>query len=156
MRLVHRPTAVRVAALSAALTLVLYALVSLSAPTLVDLVGADVARGAALVAGLVVRLLAGRSAARHAWRAGADLTLVAVSVLAGGLLGWLIFPGLLSLVGVLDNADVALGVSGLLLDLTIWQVCLLVGAISGGRGRLGPTSGRRWALRPTTARGPRP
>lgn len=135
MSLLHRPTAIRAAVLSAGLTLVLYALVAVLAPTLVDLSGADAARAVALVAGVAVRLVAGRIAARRAWDDGADLPLVLTSVAVGGAVGWLVFPGLVSLVGVLTGDFAASGLLRLLLDLVIWLVCLGLGALSA-----------RWAL----------
>ncbi len=135
MSLLHRPTAVRAAVLSAGLTLVLYALVSVLAPTLLDLSGADAARALSLVAGIAVRLLAGRLAARRAWDDGADVVMVLASVGVGGLVGWLVFPGLLTLVGVLSGDAVTAGLLRLLVDLVVWLVCLGLGAVSA-----------RWAL----------
>ena len=135
MSAIHRPTAIRAAVLSAGFTLVLYALVSVLAPTLVDLSGADAARAVSLVAGVGVRLLAGRLAARRAWDDGADLPLVLASVGVGGLVGWVVFPGLLSIVGVLVGGSVAGGLLRLLLDLVVWLACLGLGAASA-----------RWAL----------
>lgn len=135
MSWVHRPTAIRAAVLSAGLTVVLYALVSVLAPTLVDLSGADAARAVSLVGGVAVRLLAGRLAARRAWDDGADLPLVLGSVAVGGLVGWLVFPGLLSLIGVLVGGAVVGGLLRLLLDVVVWLLCLSLGAASA-----------RWAL----------
>lgn len=129
MRVLHRPTIVRTAALSASLTLALYALVSVLAPTIVDLSGAGRARTVTLLAGIAVRVLAGRLAARGTWAAGADLPLVLASVAVGGVAGWLAFPGLISIVGVLAG-DVGAAVGRLLIDLVLWLVCLEVGAVS--------------------------
>jgi hypothetical protein len=162
---VHRPTAVRAGLLSAAFTLILYAVVSLLAPTLIDLTGAGVAEGISLIGGLAARLLAGRLAARPAWSAGADLGQMLVSVLLGGLVGWLLFPGWVSLIGVATGSDAAGGLTRLLVNLGLWEICLLLGAGSarsaGVRGRRrrpdqGPGRGRSWALRPKTARATRP
>lgn len=135
MRSLHVPTAVRAAVLSAGLTLVLYAAVSILAPTLLDLAGPDAARAISLVAGVAVRLLAGRLAARRAWDDGADVALVLVSVAIGGLLGWVVFPGALSLLGALAGAHVTTGLVRLAVDLVVWLVCLGLGALSA-----------RWAL----------
>lgn len=130
MKVLHRPTIVRTAALSASLTLALYALVSVLAPTIVDLSGAGRARTVTLLAGIAVRVLAGRLAARRTWAAGADLPLVLASVAVGGVPGWLAFPGLISMVGVLAGGDVGDAVGRLLIDLVLWLVCLEVGAVS--------------------------
>lgn len=152
MSLLHRPTVVRAALLSAGLTLVLWALVSVLAPTLVDLAGADAARAVSLVAGVGVRLLAGRLAARRAWDDGADLALVLWSVGVGGLVGWVVFPGLLSLVGVLVDDTVVNGLLRLLADVVVWLVCLGLGAASARwalpRAQLGPQAHDRWRARP--------
>jgi hypothetical protein len=135
VRSLHVPTAVRAAVLSAGLTLVLYAAVSILAPTLLDLAGPDAARAISLVAGVTVRLLAGRLAARRACYDGADAAEVLVSVAIGGLVGWVVFPGALSLLGALAGADVAVGLLRLAIDLVVWLVCLGLGALSA-----------RWAL----------
>jgi hypothetical protein len=137
----HGPTALRAALLCAGLTLVLHAVASVLAPTLLDLFGGATASGLVLASGVLVRLVAGRLAARRAWDDGADLVLVLVSVGVGGAVGWLLFPGLLSLVGVLGGSGppgsgVGQGLARLLLDLVAWLVCLLVGA-----------AGARWTLR---------
>jgi hypothetical protein len=130
VNVLHRPTALRAGVLAAGLTLVLYALTSLLAPTLVDLSSAGSARTLSLVVGVLVRVLAGRLAARRAWAAGADLTLVLVSVGVGGAAGWLFFPGLISLVGVLTGGSPASDLLGLVVDLLVWVAALWVGAVT--------------------------
>jgi hypothetical protein len=106
--------------------------------------------------GFVVRLLAGRVAARPAWVAGADVPLVVTSVLLGGLAGWLLFPGLVSLIGLAIGGNTADDLPGLLLDVVAWQVCLVTGAGSGrwirDKDATGPKRGRRWVLRPRPSR----
>jgi len=129
--LVHRPTAVAVAVLSGGLTIVLYAVTALLAPTMVDLASSSSARNLALVAGLVLRVLAGRLGARQAWAAGGDLPVVLASAAAGGLAGWLVFPGLVSLLGVVTGTDVVAGLLRLLVDVVVWLVCVGAGAASG-------------------------
>jgi hypothetical protein len=141
VRLVHRPTLARVAVLSAAWTLLLFAAVSLLAPTMVDLWGADTARTTVLVTGVAVRLLAGWVGARRAWGAGADVPLVLVTAAIGGVLGWLAFPGLLSVLGLVVGGDVGQGSSRLLVDLGTWAACVCVGAL-----------GARWPVRPMISR----
>lgn len=135
----HRPTIVRMLLLSAGMTLVLYAVVKVVAPAAVELSGDGTTRGVVVVAGLLVRLLAGRLAARAAWDAGADVPLLLASAVVGGLLGWLVFPGLLSLVGLLAEGSLSM-LASLLLDLVLWLVCVALGALSL---RLGPTAGAR-------------
>ncbi|MGN6301113.1 MAG: hypothetical protein ACTHN8_08485 [Angustibacter sp.] len=135
MSTLHTPTVVRAAVLSAGFTLVLYAVVSVLAPTALDLAGPDAARAMSLVAGIALRVLAGRLAARRTWDDGADLVMVLTSVTVGGLLGWVVFPGALSVVGVLTGDDVAGGLLRLVIDVVVWLVCLGLGAVSA-----------RWAL----------
>jgi hypothetical protein len=159
MSLVHRPTLIRTMVLSASLTLILYAALTLLAPTLIGLAGAGAARATSLVGGFAVRLLAGRVAARPAWAAGADGPLVATSVLLGGFSGWLLFPGLVSFIGLAVGANPAGDLAGLLVDVVAWQVCLVVGALSARWGRAkvstGTERGRRWASRPRPSRSAR-
>lgn len=135
MSALHTPTVVRAAVLSAGFTLVLYAVVSVLAPTALDLAGPDAARAMSLVAGIALRVLAGRLAARRTWDDGADVVMVLTSVTVGGLLGWVVFPGALSVVGVLTGDDVAGGLLRLVIDVVVWLVCLGLGAVSA-----------RWAL----------
>lgn len=138
MRLLHRPTVVRLLLLSAGVSLVVFTATSVLAPTLVDLFGASTARRVILVAGLGARVIAGRLATRHTWVQGADGVLVARCVVVGGVLGWLVFPGLLSLAGL-----VALGGNGgsgdrllaLVVDLTLFVLSLGLGAASARWGR---------------------
>lgn len=127
--ILHRPTIVRTLLLSAGLTLTLYAVVKVVAPAAVELSGDGATRGVVLVAGLLARLLAGRLAARAAWQADADIPLLLASTVVGGLLGWLLFPGLLSVVGLLADGSLST-LASLLLDLALWLVCVALGALS--------------------------
>lgn len=129
MSALHRGTVVRTLVLSTGFTLVLYALVVVLGPALVELSSEGTSRTLALLAGIVVRVLAGRIAARPAWDAGADVPLLLASTAVGGVLGWLVFPGALSLIGLV--AEGSLGtVASLLFDVVLWIVCVAVGALS--------------------------
>lgn len=139
MRLLHWPTALRVLLLSAGVTFVVFTAASVLAPTLVDLFGASTARRVTLVAGFVARVLAGRLATRRTWVQGGDAALVAGCVVTGGILGWLVFPGLLSLVGLVALRGSGSGSGGwlleLLVDLALFVLSLGVGAASARWGR---------------------
>ncbi len=135
MTLLHRPTVLRVVLLSAGSTLVAVTVAAILAPTLVDLVGASTARALTLVGGFAVRLLAGRLATRHTWAAGGDLRLVLACVVTGGVLGWVVFPGWVALVGVVSVGEVAARGPGLLVDLALFVVALALGAVSAKWGR---------------------
>ncbi|KQX65958.1 hypothetical protein [Angustibacter sp. Root456] len=135
MSTLHGPTVVRAAVLSAGFTLVLYAVVSVLAPTLLDLAGPDAARALSLVAGIALRVLAGRLAARRTWDDGADAVMVLASVGLGALVGWVVFPGALSVVGVLSGDGVGSGLLRIVVDVLVWLVCVGLGALSA-----------RWAL----------
>ncbi|GAB3591156.1 hypothetical protein GCM10027446_08140 [Angustibacter peucedani] len=135
MRLLHRPTVIRVLLVSAGLTLVVFTLAALVAPTLVDLFGAGAARRVTLVAGFAVRVLAGRAATRRTWVQGGDALLVLGCVVVGGLLGWLVFPGLVSLVGVVSLGGTSDELLDLLADLGLFLLALAVGALSARWGR---------------------
>ncbi len=139
MRLLHRPTVVRVVLLSAGVTFVVFTAASVLAPTLVDLFGASTARRVTLLAGFGARVLAGWLATRRAWAQGGDAALVAGCVVTGGILGWLVFPGLLSLVGLVALGGNGSGNGGRLLelfaDLALFVLSLGVGAASARWGR---------------------
>ncbi|GAB3676867.1 hypothetical protein [Angustibacter aerolatus] len=146
MSVVHRPTLVRAAVFTAGATFVLSVLSRLAAPSLIDLTGSSSAHTLLLVVGCLVRVLAGRAAARPAWQAGADLAMVLVSVSLGALLGWVVFPGVLSVIGLLAvgatlQESVRLGV-----DVVLWVACAGLG---GALARLAlPRVGRRaWSER---------
>lgn len=130
MTALHGGTVVRTLVLSAGSTLVLYALAVVLAPAMVELSSESVSRVVVLVAGLAVRVLAGRLAARPAWDAGADVPMLLASAAAGGVLGWLVFPGALSLIGLVAEGSGLGSLVRLLLDLMLWVVCVAVGAVS--------------------------
>jgi hypothetical protein len=126
----HRSTVVRTLALSAGFTLVLYALAVVLGPALVELSSESTSRVVVLLAGLAVRVVAGRIAARPAWDAGADIPLLLASAAVGGLIGWLVFPGALSLIGLVAEGSGLGSLVSLLFDLVLWVVCVAAGALS--------------------------
>ena len=159
MSLVHGPTVVRTALMSAGTTFVLYVVIAVLAPTMLDLSDAASARGLVLGLGVLVRLLAGRLAARRTWQAGGDLPMVLASSAIGGLFGWLVFPGLLSVLGVLVGTDVGTGLAHLGLDLLVWLVCVCAGAASARwpeGSQVGPGRPAHWARRPMPGSRSRP
>lgn len=136
MRVLHRPTVVRLLLLSAGVTFVVLTAAAVLAPTLVDLFGADTARRVTLVAGFAARVLAGRAATRRTWVQGGDVVLVLGCVVVGGLLGWLVFPGVVSLVGLASlGGTTAADLLRLLADLALFLTALAVGAVSARWGR---------------------
>lgn len=130
MNALHRSTVVRALVLSAGFTLVLYALAVVLGPALVELSSESTSRVVVLLAGLVVRVVAGRIAARPAWDAGADVPLLLASAAVGGLIGWVVFPGALSLIGLVAEGSGLGSLVSLLFDLVLWVVCVAAGALS--------------------------
>ncbi len=135
MTVLHRPTVVRLLLVSAGVTFVAFTAAEVLAPTLVDLFGADAARRVTLVGGFVARVVAGRAATRRTWVQGADVALVLACVVVGGALGWLLFPGVVSLAGLASSGAAPDDLVDLLADLGLFLLALALGALTARWGR---------------------
>ena len=97
----HQPTVWRAATLAAACSVVAVMFARVTGPALVQATGQGGARFTVAVLGVLARVAAGWLAGRPARRRGARPGWLVLNVGLGGLAGFVLFPGTLSVLGLL-------------------------------------------------------
>jgi hypothetical protein len=129
-------TAIRSGLATAGAGIVAVSLASTLGPTIVDLAGDTGAGVTAMVIGMLLRVMAGGYAGRWAGARGAGTGTVALSCAAGGGAGYLFFPGLVGVLGlVVTDAGPGSYLRLLAAGLVAATACALGGVVACRRAR---------------------
>ncbi len=126
---VDAATLTRAAAMTGSLGLVAVVVTMIVGPALVEALGTGGGKAAAATLGVLARVAAGVLAGTPARRRGAAPGSLLVSVGLGGLIGYLVFPGLVAVIGLVATGAGARSYLGLAAAAAIGAATCAAGAL---------------------------